>query len=111
MSADHDEVEKLPPGTSERQRWRWSMDFDEDFGGGFAFGTLLLRDDGQLLCAHGDDVSHWFALRTYPPTLALVDVAADLTARGYDLYEPDRLDDRGSVIPWKPSRTLQDRPS
>ena len=97
MRLDHDSaVKPLPPGTSERQRWRWSMDYPDSFGGGFSFGRFLLRDDGMLLCAHGDDDPDWFPMRQYDPAVTLTEVRDDLAASAYDLFEPKP----GLVIPW-----------
>jgi hypothetical protein len=56
MTAHDERVDPaIPDGISERRRWRYVLDnIIDQFGGGFVFGTFLLRSDGALLCQHGD---------------------------------------------------------
>jgi hypothetical protein len=49
--------EPLPPGTTALFHRSWLYDYDEEFGGGYAWGDFLLRDDGILFRQFGATLS------------------------------------------------------
>ncbi len=82
------------------RHWSFAYDYDDDFGGGFASGQLLLREDGALLIRYGGSSTSggvttwryrtaWSPMRAWTP---VTDPDAALTAllnRGYSVAEPD----------------------
>ena len=95
-------VDPLPAGTGEMRRWDSAMEVDDVLGGGFVSGCFLLRSDGLVLCAHGSDRREWFGHRRFDPGMSPIAVAASLESAGYELWEPDELDERGLAVPWRP---------
>lgn len=91
----------LPDGTGERRRWDYLLDdIPEELGGGFAAGNFLLRDDGVLLCRHG---AHWYVDSRHDPATTDAAIADALRARGYALYEPGVVDERGHAVEYRAS--------
>ena len=90
-----------PIGTAPIAVWRFVFDCDDDQGGGFVSGELLLRSDGKMLRRMGYSVTGfasgkamttweyqaWREVADWPGGLSPDDAIAWLKAKHYDLCE------------------------